>query len=565
MKAFLNVIALVALFIAQAFAFTPGPTIIRECPKCRVPIEERTMASGNTIGARYWSDGKMGAPMLPDYPWLVKCPKCKHLFWVDEAKRLGDTRKGWKGQGKISSQALGIPTISDFCTILPKVKDRRKQLYIRTHLWHCANDRYREAPVAKFSLSPQTKANLAALSRLLNEKDPEERLMKAEIARELGHFEHCIKLLDTHFDKALASSASAIRMLAQEKHAPVMGFGRPERWREPPAASAKPTDIESRLFVRAMDESCVLVANGLLSKYRIEALLGVDPAKIKTAVSAGAAKGDDSVVAVVLNTAVTQDSVEAARLLLDGGARVNGHCDEFWTPLMTASLCGSEKVASLLIDRDAEVNAPAQYGLTPLNLACRERHSGIAKLLLDRGAKVDEPRDCSPLITLCTNTWDIRGDKVVHAKKTLEMVRLLIDHGANVNGVEPVKGADKREFWSTPLTEICGTELLTDESAIVRYTQAERSACEAIYLQIMRLLLDRNADIDKADYQGATPLIRACEARNFWAAKLLLERGADVNKASGDGSTPLSAANRLSDKSIARLLLEHGAKPNARE
>ncbi len=85
MRAFLGVVALVALLTAQVGAFTPGPTIVRECPKCRVPIEEPTMASGNTIGARFWSDGKMVAPMLPNYPWLVKCSKCKHLFWVDEA------------------------------------------------------------------------------------------------------------------------------------------------------------------------------------------------------------------------------------------------------------------------------------------------------------------------------------------------------------------------------------------------------------------------------------------------------------------------------------------------
>jgi hypothetical protein len=33
-------------------------------------MAQRTLASGNTIGARFWTDGKMEAPMLPDQPAL---------------------------------------------------------------------------------------------------------------------------------------------------------------------------------------------------------------------------------------------------------------------------------------------------------------------------------------------------------------------------------------------------------------------------------------------------------------------------------------------------------------
>ena len=44
------------------------------------------MASGNTFGAKFWPDGKMDAPMMPDYPAYVGCPHCEANFWVDDSK-----------------------------------------------------------------------------------------------------------------------------------------------------------------------------------------------------------------------------------------------------------------------------------------------------------------------------------------------------------------------------------------------------------------------------------------------------------------------------------------------
>lgn len=64
----------------------PGETIYRECPSCDGLLIERTLLSGNTIGARYWTDGKMDAPMMPQYPALVRCAHCQKLLWLPEAR-----------------------------------------------------------------------------------------------------------------------------------------------------------------------------------------------------------------------------------------------------------------------------------------------------------------------------------------------------------------------------------------------------------------------------------------------------------------------------------------------
>ena len=64
----------------------PGNTYIRECPQCSGKFTQPTMASGNTFGAKFWPDGKMDAPMMPDYTAYGGCPHCKGTFWVDDTK-----------------------------------------------------------------------------------------------------------------------------------------------------------------------------------------------------------------------------------------------------------------------------------------------------------------------------------------------------------------------------------------------------------------------------------------------------------------------------------------------
>ena len=66
----------------------PGPTIIRKCSSCAAPMAQATFRSWNTFGGTLWSDGKVEAPMLPNRPWLVKCPHCNSLLWIDEQAEL---------------------------------------------------------------------------------------------------------------------------------------------------------------------------------------------------------------------------------------------------------------------------------------------------------------------------------------------------------------------------------------------------------------------------------------------------------------------------------------------
>ena len=54
-------------------------------------------------------------------------------------------------------------------------------------------------------------------------------------------------------------------------------------------------------------------------------------------------------------------------------------------------------------------------------------------------------------------------------------------------------------------------------------------ACEKGKVDVARLLLDKGAEVDRADKDGATPLYIACQQGHVDVARLLLERGAVVD------------------------------------
>lgn len=207
------------LIVTTARAYRPGPDIIRECPQCKTPLAQRTMMSGNTFGARFWTDGQMLAPMSPDRSWLVKCPQCGTLFWVDEAKELGK-RAGWyqHNEWPLAPEPM-LPSEADFLSFLSAAKlPERKELYARQRAWWAANDAFRMATNATVSFSPAQEANLHALADILDDKDPDQRIKKAEIYRELAKFEECLKLLAQPFGEDHHKKGAAfIRKLAEQR------------------------------------------------------------------------------------------------------------------------------------------------------------------------------------------------------------------------------------------------------------------------------------------------------------------------------------------------------------
>jgi len=190
---------------------TYGPDEILSCPQCDALVRMKSMASGNTFGARYWTDGKRFAPMLSEQIRLVRCVNCLGFYWIDEAKSVGEVPFGvYKNPlTKITEgpaggvpgnwlDALHIEQIELDGLIEAKRQDvgrtEEETVYIFTQIWWSMNDLVREQMQRideGSSLAephPLFNEHLQEFMGYLNTSSDIDKLMKAEMLRELGRF-----------------------------------------------------------------------------------------------------------------------------------------------------------------------------------------------------------------------------------------------------------------------------------------------------------------------------------------------------------------------------------------
>lgn len=212
---------------------TLGPSIFLKCNNCKKTIEIVTLGSGNTFFAHYWTDGCMVATMLPEELRFRKCPHCKELFWIDDLQKLGevDWRNGesrkHKEWGKIK-HVLGFD-LNDYLFAIENnfARNKEENEYLRIHAWWTFNNVHRWPPRKRFFFFKRKPTptvdvdtfnnNLQSLQEILSLDVQSERLLRAEIARELGQFEECISLLDFEFDNSLLNEKEFILKCCEEK------------------------------------------------------------------------------------------------------------------------------------------------------------------------------------------------------------------------------------------------------------------------------------------------------------------------------------------------------------
>jgi ankyrin repeat protein len=355
-----------------------------------------------------------------------------------------------------------------------------------------------------------------------------------------------------------------------------------------------------------------------------------------------------------LVTAVQHGSTKVAALLISAGAEINAS-DGFTAPLHVAAARRDPRMIELLIANHADVNAVSSYHrdtplaaailgerpLMPVDASTYARELVVVRRLLAAGAVVKDTSVQSALVwavyqsldeivrlllsagidpnldgyadlkfTSETRTGISPLEAAVLGRK-IEMVDLLLSHGANVNedirplnvdkvvtvahaavlhgDIETLKVLIKHKAdlslsardndWSgkTPLHSAIEsgnaamTRLLLDAGSNLEaatFFDKDRPLHVAVKkgnVVLATLLLDRDANIDARAEWGETPLHLAVRGGQLPMVKLLLERGADVNVAdrSARYDSPLHEAVKGRHVAIAELLLKSGADVNA--
>lgn len=170
----------------------PANAKIVECPFCGTKKELLSLASGNTLRAKHWSDQKMIAPMLPRVSPVQKCPTCGKYYL--EYKQPYKEGNGWSSErGELSYQEWK-EAYHQFLSDKSTTKDDLQ--IIRRHLIQAFNDNYYRNGVD--SIPAEEEAYFVSIIHEYIDScswNKENLLFKAELYREASEMENCAKVL----------------------------------------------------------------------------------------------------------------------------------------------------------------------------------------------------------------------------------------------------------------------------------------------------------------------------------------------------------------------------------
>jgi hypothetical protein len=185
---------------------------------------------------------------------------------------------------------------------------------------------------------------------------------------------------------------------------------------------------------------------------------------------------------------VTDGTAEVARMLISGGARIEGDPGETETPLMTAASYGDVDVARVLVEAGADLDAKAAANA-----------GGVPG-----------------------------GSALLHAAVFgfTDVVDLLAASGARIDGIVEAAAVGKIESF------------LTDETPAEHKVRALTMAAGHGRVDVIRQLLAAGTPVDAVDGWGYTALRAATENGRDAAVSVVLEAGAQLIGEDGGGGPP---------------------------
>jgi ankyrin repeat protein len=199
-----------------------------------------------------------------------------------------------------------------------------------------------------------------------------------------------------------------------------------------------------------------------------------------------------------------------------------------------------EKVAELL-KRGANPNTERSGGLTVLHWASKGGHVKVMRLLIDHGANVNA-RDSDGTFTPLVEAASSREPQAT---------KLLLDAGAKPDGAELAMAC-----WlgRTETVNILLTAGVNPDTGIV-------SAAQGRHADLVQLLLDKGANVNAKSKGGNTALHTGALQGGLKVVQLLLKAGADPNAVNDSGESPLHmAVSGDADIERVKLLVQSGSR-----
>ena len=253
----------------------------------------------------------------------------------------------------------------------------------------------------------------------------------------------------------------------------------------------------------------------------------------------------------LLSFVIENGSLDLVKHFISKGIDVNLADGYKKTLLHNAVISNKFNIVEYLVNNEGiNINAQDNSLYTPLLYAAEKKQTNIAELLIKKLAEKD---DTGSLLNTMGNITNVQSgfsfgsiqNNSQDAKTplyeasqngSLDIVKLLAENGADLN--------KKASNGISPID----------------------IAFQNDHLDIMKYLIEQGADINSTDNDGMSLISKAIVKKSKDSVDLveyLIEKGAKINRQSNDGWTPLHEAVQAGNKKMVQLLLDHDAFVNA--
>jgi ankyrin repeat protein len=245
--------------------------------------------------------------------------------------------------------------------------------------------------------------------------------------------------------------------------------------------------------------------------------------------------------------AARSGDLESARLLIAAGADVNDALPDGASALIVAAHSGHGHVATLLLEKGADPNA-AEVGYTALHAAVLRSDSDLVKSLLAH--KADPNAQITKGTPVRRNSQDFELPKTLIGATPYLLAAKFLE--ADIMRALAAGGADPRlpmKDGATPLMVAAGMGIVAPVQDEKRGTDRRGLAIldggkvepDSQVLEAVSTALTLGSDINSVNPAGDTAVHIAAAQGYADVVRLLVERGADLNVRNGRGLTPLGA------------------------
>jgi ankyrin repeat protein len=254
---------------------------------------------------------------------------------------------------------------------------------------------------------------------------------------------------------------------------------------------------------------------------------------------------------------VLHDNADRARTILKSNPQtINEETIQGDTALMIAMERGQFEMAKLLIEQGADLNHTNQLGSTPFILACQKAKPEFIEWILQTqgGFKGNEGGDA--LCFFLNNQFKNQNFKIarflidhqVGAEADPSLFPLLafaVENSADIDLIEKLL-----HYPGMNINQVADSE----GSALHIGVASEN-------IEVVKLLIEGGADINQKDSDKVTPLHYCFSSKEkaVELAEILLEAGAVINNQNIDGQTPLDFALLAGNKPLIEFLIRRGA------